>query len=98
MQAVALFMIIEHFNGNAEAIYKRFHDRGRLAPEGLTYLSSWIDVSLDRCYQVMKTDDPALLEQWMAHWRDLMTFEVHEVITSPEAAARIFAGGAAPDP
>jgi hypothetical protein len=83
-------MVIERFReGNAAPVYRRFRDRGRLAPPGLTYVSSWVDERLERCYQVMDTSNPALLEQWMENWRDLVDFEVHPVITSQEAADRI---------
>ncbi len=60
-----------------------------MAPDGLTYVSSWVDDKLRRCYQLMETDDPQLLDQWMANWRDLVDFEVIPVITSKEAAERI---------
>jgi hypothetical protein len=83
-------MIIERFrNGDAVPVYRRFRERGRLAPEGLTYISSWVTPDLACCYQVMETADPALLEQWMANWRDIVDFEVHPVISSAEAAARV---------
>lgn len=84
-----LFMIIEHFrHGDAAPVYRRFRERGRLAPDGLTYVNSWITADLSRCYQVMECGDRALLAQWMAEWDDLVDFEVHPVITSAEAAAR----------
>lgn len=83
-------MIVETFrDGDAVPVYRRFRERGRLAPEGLRYVSSWVDTRLERCYQLMETEDPALLESWMASWRDLVDFEVHPVITSAEAAQRI---------
>ena len=85
------YMVIEHFrNGDPKPIYERFRDRGRLAPDGLTYVVSWVDSRLQRCYQVMETADPALLDDWMGKWSDLVDFEVHEVVTSDEAAARVF--------
>jgi hypothetical protein len=84
-----LYMVIEHFNGDPVPVYRRFRDQGRLAPEGLLYVSSWVTEDLQRCYQVMECDDPALLEAWMARWRDLVTFEVLPVLTSAEAAARV---------
>ena len=85
-----LFMIVEHFrNGDAAPVYRRFKERGRMAPEGLTYVSSWVDETLARCYQVMETADRSLLDEWMQHWRDLVEFEVHPVITSQEAAQRL---------
>jgi hypothetical protein len=88
------YMVIEHFRGrDAAPVYRRFRDRGRLAPDGLGYVSSWVDATLQRCYQVMETSEPALLEQWMAHWRDLVDFEVHEVISSAEAAERVLRAG-----
>lgn len=82
-----LFMIVEHFrDGDARPVYRRFRDRGRLAPEGLRYLASWVTEDFRRCYQVMECDDPALLQHWMAEWRDLVEFEVHPVRTSAAAA------------
>lgn len=87
---MGLYMVVEHFRGgDAVPVYRRFGERGRLAPDGLTYVSSWVDETLQRCYQLMETDDPALLDQWMANWRDLVEFEVYPVMTSSEAAARV---------
>ena len=58
-----LYVVIEHFrHGDPVPVYQRFRDRGRLAPEGLRYVDSWVDASLERCYQLMETDDRALLE------------------------------------
>ena len=83
-------MVVEHFrNGDAAPVYRRFRDKGRMMPDGLEYVSSWIDESLERCYQVMQTTDRRLLDQWMANWDDIMDFEVHPVITSAEARERI---------
>jgi uncharacterized protein DUF3303 len=83
-------MIVEHFrNGDPVPVYRRFRERGRMAPDGLTYVSSWVDEGLARCYQVMETADRRLLDQWMENWSDLIEFEVHPVITSQEAAERV---------
>jgi hypothetical protein len=88
--AKALYMIVEHFkNKDAVPVYRRFRDQGRLAPEGLVYLSSWVDHQFERCYQIMEADRPALIEEWIAKWSDLVDFEVYPVITSKEAAAKI---------
>ena len=85
-----LYMVIEHFrNGDPVPIYARFRAHGRLAPDGLRYVNSWVTEDLTRCYQVMECDNRALLGEWMAAWADLVEFEVHPVITSPEAAARV---------
>jgi hypothetical protein len=85
-----LYMIIEHFrDGDAGPVYDRFRRRGRLASEGLRYVSSWVTDDLTRCYQVMECDDRALLNEWIAAWADLVDFEVHPVITSAEAASRV---------
>jgi len=85
-----LYMIIEQFKDHdPRPVYKRFRDRGRLASPGLTYVSSWVDQKLDRCFQLMETDDADLLEQWIEQWQDLADFEVVPVITSAEAAARV---------
>jgi hypothetical protein len=83
------YLVIEHFrDGGAAPVYRRFRERGRLAPEGLTYVASWVDAALRCCYQVMETADPALLEEWMDRWRDLVDFEVHPVISTAEAVER----------
>lgn len=85
-----LYMVVETFrNGDAVPVYRRFRDRGRLAPEGLTYVTSWVDHTLERCYQLMETEDRVLLDQWIANWSDIVDFEVHAVISSKEAAERI---------
>lgn len=85
------YMIIEHFrSGDARPVYARFRERGRLAPDGLRYVGSWVTDDLARCYQVMECDDRALLDQWMAAWSDLVDFEVIPVVTSAEASARVF--------
>jgi hypothetical protein len=83
-------MVVEHFrNDDAVPVYRRFRERGRMAPDGLIYVSSWVDEGLATCYQLMETDDRSLLEDWMRHWTDLVEFEVHPVLTSQEAAQRI---------
>lgn len=85
-----LYMIIETFrDGDAVPVYRRFRDRGRLAPEGLGYVASWLTTDLTRCFQVMECDDPKLLEEWMAQWDDLGQFEVIPVITSAQAFEQI---------
>lgn len=83
-------MVIERFReGDALPVYRRFRDRGRLAPEGLRYVASWVETDLRRCFQVMECDDRALLDEWIAAWSDLVDFEVLPVLTSAEAAAAV---------
>jgi hypothetical protein len=87
---MSLYMVIENFkNGDPAPVYGRFRERGRMAPEGLSYVSSWVTETLGRCYQLMETDDRSLLDQWMANWSDIVDFEVHPVITSEEASERV---------
>ena len=83
-------MVVEHFrDGDPIPVYRRFRDRGRLVPHGLTYVQSWVDETLQRCYQVMETEDPRLLDEWMANWADVVDFEVYAVISLADAAARV---------
>lgn len=90
-----LYMIIEHFReGDARPVYERFRERGRLAPDGLLYVNSWVTADLRRCYQVMECADRALLDQWIAAWSDLVEFDVIPVVTSAEASVQVFASGA----
>jgi uncharacterized protein DUF3303 len=81
-------MLVERFVHGARPVYERAAERGRLLPPGLVYVDSWVDERLERCFQLMETDDPSLLDQWTAAWSDLVTFEVVPVIGSAEAAAR----------
>lgn len=85
-----LYMVVEHFRqGDPLPVYRRFRDQGRLAPEGLRYVASWVTDDLRKCFQVMECEDPRLLAQWMARWEDLVEFEVLPVVTSAEAAAAV---------
>jgi len=82
-----LYMVIERFkNRDAKAVYRRFREKGRLAPDGLAYVQSWVETNFDHCFQLMDCDDVHLLEQWADHWRDLVDFEFIPVRGSKEAA------------
>jgi Protein of unknown function (DUF3303) len=86
---MALFMVVERYTRGPEAVYARVAERGRMLPDGLRYLDSWVVAgTLDMCFQLMETDDPALLDVWAANWRDLVAFDIHEVVNSAEASAR----------
>ena len=85
-----LYLIIEIFkNQDPVPVYRRFRDRGRLAPEGVRYVSSWVNEDLERCFQLMEADTRQLLDEWLANWNDIVEFEVYAVISSNEAAERI---------
>jgi hypothetical protein len=83
-------MVIEHFKNNDPVpVYSRFRERGRLMPDGLRYVSSWVDENVERCFQLMETDDRNALDEWLARWNDIVDFEVHVVISSQEAAEKV---------
>ena len=85
-----VFMVIERFRpGRAPDVYRRFRDRGRLAPDGVRYVASWVALDFARCFQVMEADDEAQLREWAARWEDLVELEIVPVRTSAEAAAAI---------
>ena len=85
-----LFMVIERFkNGDAVAVYRRYREQGRMMPEGLNYVESWVEPGFDRCFQLMECNDTGLLKQWTSCWQDLVEFEIVPVITSNEATAAI---------
>lgn len=85
-----LYMIVENFkNRDPVPVYRRFRDHGRLASEGLVYVSSWVDDKLERCFQLMEATERELLDEWMANWRDLVDFEVYAVMSSADAAQRV---------
>ena len=84
------YMIIEKFKpGKIKEVYTRFAAQGRMAPDDLQYVSSWITDDLSTCYQVMQTENYESVEKWMDNWKDLIDFTVTPVITSQEVKARI---------
>jgi Protein of unknown function (DUF3303) len=83
-----LFMVVEHYrNADAKAVYERFRARGRMLPDGLRYVNSWVQDDFARCFQLMETDDQALFEKWTQNWSDLVDFEIVRVLSSAEASA-----------
>ena len=83
-----LFMVIERFR-NADAVatvYERFREKGRLMPEGLKYVDSWIEPNFHRCFLLVECDDPSLIQRWVLKWHDLIDFEVVPVVPSKETA------------
>jgi Protein of unknown function (DUF3303) len=81
-------MVIETFVQGARPVYERAAEKGRMLPTGVLYVDSWIDESLQRCFQLMETDDPSALDEWIGEWGDLVRFEIVPLISSSEAAAR----------
>src|SRR5262249_6977831 len=87
---VMTYMVVERFrHGDPVPIYRRFRDRGRMTPEGLRYVMSWVSDDLKRCFQVMECENRDLLDLWMSRWTDLVEFEIVPVMTSPEAQAAV---------
>lgn len=87
--AALLYMIVEHFKDRDPVpVYQRFREQGRLGPEGLQYVSSWVDEKLERCFQLMEAPDVSYVNEWTANC-DIVDFEVYPVITSKEAAERV---------
>jgi hypothetical protein len=83
-------MVIEHFrNQNAKAVYARFKDKGRMTPDGLNFVASWVSADLGRCFQVMDCDDVTLLQRWAAAWSDLVEFEIVPVTEGKATAAAL---------
>lgn len=85
-----LYMVVERFKrGAAPEVYRRFRDSGRMMPDGLEYVSSWVDIEFKTCYQLMRTEDASLFSVWTEAWKDLIEFEIVPVRTSAEAAQAI---------
>ena len=78
------YLVIDHFApGAKDKIYRRFGEKGRMLPDGLVYIDSWLAKEGDRCFQLMETSDPALFDRWTAHWSDLVRFEIIELGGKP---------------
>lgn len=78
------YMVIETFKpGMVDAVYQRFAEKGRMLPQGLIYIDSWLSADRTRCYQLMETQDYSLFKKWTIHWDDLTDFDIIELIDSP---------------
>ena len=87
-----LFMVIERFkDGDAAPVYRRYAERGRMLPEGLQYIDSWVEANHERCFQLMACADLRLFDEWIACWQDLIEFEIIPVVSSKEATEQIAA-------
>ena len=85
-----LYMVVERYLRGPGPVYARVEAKGRMLPEGLRYVDSWVvdDVAMDRCFQLMDADDPALFDEWFARWEDLTEFQLYPVLGSADAAQR----------
>jgi hypothetical protein len=78
------YMVIETFRpGCKERVYDRFRESGRMLPDGLYYIESWLEHEGARCFQLMETTNPALFQIWTAQWNDLVRFEIVELGEKP---------------
>ena len=85
-----LFMVVESFrNQDGKAVYRRFRDKGRQTPEGLTFVSSWVAADLGRCFQLMECDDVTLIQRWVVEWSELIDFEIVPVVAGKDTAAAL---------
>ena len=82
-----MFMVVETFrNQDARAIYRRLREKGRMMPDGLKFVSSWVAADLGRCFQLMEADDITLLQRWITSWSDLIAFEIVPVVEGKDTA------------
>ena len=85
-----LYMVYEKYKtAGAMDVYRRAKEKGRMLPDGLNYISSWVDLEFTRCFQLMETEDVRLFSQWTEFWQDLVEFEIIPVRTSAEAMTAI---------
>lgn len=85
-----LFMVIERFRDRDPVpVYQRLRAKGRMMPEGLRYIDSWIEPNFDRVFQLMECDNPTLFQQWLVEWGDLMDMEFVPVVPSRDTVAAL---------
>jgi len=84
------YMIIEKIHmGKVKALYERFELQGRMLPEEVRYIDSWINEDVTICYQLMESRTKELLNNWIERWKDLADFEIIPVISSAEAKKKV---------
>ena len=85
-----LYMIVEHFHpGRVKELYQRYAEKGRMIPQGVQYINSWINEEVTVCYQLMEADSAEKLQEWIVNWNDLASFEITPVISSAEAKRKV---------
>ena len=74
------YMVVEKFKPNCfEQNNKRWNEKGRMLPNGLYYLNSWVNKKENICFQLMETNDPQLFNEWIDNWKDYTDFEVFPI-------------------
>ena len=79
-------MVIERFK-DSDAVRRRFAEHGRMMPDDVRYINSWIQMDGNICYQVMEAASAERLNDWTKHWEDIVDFKIIPVMTSAQFAA-----------
>ena len=73
-------MVVEKYKeGCFDKIYESYNAKGRMFPEGLIYLNSWVNKESNLCFQLMESKDIELFYQWFKSWEDLVDFELYPI-------------------
>lgn len=83
-----LYMVIEHYK-NKDEVYRRFHEKGRMMPDGVRYVNSWVSEDGNTCYQINESESLELLYSWAANWNDVTDFEFIPVISSKDMSRKM---------
>lgn len=84
------YLVIENYkSGKTKLIYERFKKKGRMLPDGVEYENSWVEENLQKCYQIMKSENIEKLNEWISNWKDLVDFEVKRVLTTDQVNNRL---------
>ena len=86
-----LYMVLEKYK-DKEEVYRRFREKGRIMPEGVSYVNSWVTADGNTCYQVNESESEELLHKWADNWKDVTDFEFIPVISSHEMSDKIAKG------
>lgn len=74
------YMVVEKFKPNClEKNNVRWNEKGRMLPDGLYYLNSWMNKENNICFQLMETNDVTLFEIWTNKWNDYTDFEIYPI-------------------
>ncbi|MGL4496393.1 MAG: DUF3303 domain-containing protein [Beijerinckiaceae bacterium] len=84
------FMVIEHLDqARIKDIYRKFAELGRLLPDGLTYIDSWVQADFSRVFLVMECDDITKLQEWVIIWGEFARFEIVPLAASKATLAAV---------
>ena len=74
------YMVVEKYKKDCfDKVYERYNNKGRMFPEGLYFLNSWVNQDNAICFQLMESNSEGLFYEWFQNWNDLIDFDLYPI-------------------